>query len=61
MTTVFSTCDSSLGNDIKTIIGEVKAACNNPNYQIKDGTSSASCYSISSIIFPVILLSFLVL
>lgn len=61
VTTVFSTCDSSLGNDIKTIIGEVKAACNNPNYQIKDGTSSASCYSISSIIFPVILLSFLVL
>lgn len=42
---VFTSCDQSLGNSIGTLYDDMMAACNNPNYRLKDTTDGKSSSS----------------
>ena len=46
---VFTSCDQSLGNPIGALYDDMMAACNNPNYRLKDTTDGGGKSSSSKL------------
>ena len=46
---VFTSCEQLLGNSIGALYDEMVAACNNPNYRLKDTSDSGGQSSSSKL------------